>query len=121
MGIGPKVSFILYFCIPHFTLTSTIIFVHFIKAFYSQGLKTKRNSRKNSKAEGDHIDYVSEDKYDDHIYDFLDDPMDGKMMMGGQSASKISFSTKSGEDFDEVIRFAYERPWMMKGEFPASR
>ena len=77
--------------------------------------------RKNSKADGDHIDYVSEDKYDDQIYDFLDDPMDGKMMMGGQSASKISFSTKSGEDFDEVIRFAYERPWMMKGEFPASR
>ena len=34
-------------------------------------------ARNNNKAEGDHIDFVSEDKYDDQMYDFLDDPMDG--------------------------------------------
>jgi len=33
--------------------------------------------RNNSKIAGGHIDYVKEEKYDDQMYDFLDDPMDG--------------------------------------------
>ena len=66
-----------------------------------------------------HIAFLKDEKYlDDQLFN---DDSDGKQMMGGQSSSKISFSTTEGHDFNEAIRFAYQRPWMMKGDFPAKR
>ena len=77
--------------------------------------------RNNLPTQGSHIDYIDEEDYfEDELYDYLDDPLDG-FMPGHQKSAKVTFETHEGEDFTEVIRFAYERPWLMKGNFPATR
>ena len=75
-----------------------------------------------------HVDFLEVQDYNDAPamdFDLLgaelnddEDEIDYRQMPGSKRSFDHIFNTVEGEDFDEQIKFAYVRPWMLRGEFP---
>lgn len=75
-----------------------------------------------------HVDFLKKEDYREPTYETswemsLDDDEDEVEprggMMGSSHSYKYSFDTLKGADFDQEVKFVYERSWMLH-EFPKS-
>ena len=88
-------------------------------------------AQQNNENIGGHINFIEETKLSDDRLDFggflNDDEEESSskiienVQMGGMTNFRHSFQTVEDVDFDEVITFVHERPWMMNNEFPETR